>query len=261
MPTRLQTTLRTLLERGTTQREIERITGVDRKTIRSYEKRFAAERANSPGVATGSSAQIPPPRPPAPAAAGSVSSCEPHRAFIEEQLRRRRNTVAIWQDLVDQHGFAGAYNSVKRFVRKLCAVEPEQFDRLEFPPGEESQVDYGEGAPTRVPGTDRYRKPRLFVMTLRYSRRCFRRVVWKSSQETWARLHEQAWRYFGGACRYNVLDNLKEGVIKPDLYEPELNPVYAATLAHYGVIADPARIKDPNRKGSYSYCTSSTTLR
>jgi transposase len=75
--------------------------------------------------------------------------------------------------------------------------------------------DYGEGAPTRVPGTERYRKPRLFVMTLLYSRRCFRRVVWKSSQETWSRLHEDAWRYFGGSCRYVVLDNLKEGVTKP----------------------------------------------
>jgi hypothetical protein len=75
-------------------------------------------------------------------------------------------------------------------------------------------------------------------------------VVWRSSQETWARLHEQAWRHFGGSCRYVVLDNLKEGVLKPDLYEPELNPVYAAALAHYGVVADPARVRDPNRKGS-----------
>jgi transposase len=246
----LQTTLRTLLEGGAGQREIERVTGIDRKTIRSYQKRFAAERANSPGVATGSAVQIPPPWPPASTVESSTSSCEPYRAFIEEQLRGGRNATAIWQDLVDRHGFDGAYNSVKRFVRRLCAGEPEQFDRLEFLPGEESQVDYGEGALTRVPGTDRYRKPRLFVMTLRYSRRCFRRVIWKSSQETWARLHEQAWRYFGGACRYSVLDNLKEGVIKPDLYEPELNPVYAATLAHYGVVADPARIKDPNRKGA-----------
>ena len=39
-------------------------------------------------------------------------------------------------------------------------------------------------------------------------------------------------------------------MLKPDLYEPELNPVYAATLAHYGVVADPARVRDPNRKGS-----------
>jgi hypothetical protein len=39
-------------------------------------------------------------------------------------------------------------------------------------------------------------------------------------------------------------------VIKPDLYEPELNPVYAASLAHYEVVADPARVRDSNRKGS-----------
>jgi hypothetical protein len=47
--------------------------------------------------------------------------------------------------------------------------------------------------------------------------------------------------------RYVVLD-LKEGVIKPDLYEPELNAVYAALLAHYRCVADPARVRDPNRK-------------
>ncbi|MFY8083430.1 MAG: IS21 family transposase [Rubrivivax sp.] len=251
-----QATIVTLLARGTTQREVARITGIDRKTVRGYQQRWLAEHANSPGVATGSeaavaptTAQIPPPWPPAVVPAAS-SRCEPHRSFIEAQIRQGRNGVAIYQDLVDHHGFAGAYNSVKRFVASLRHKEPERFDRLSFMPGEEMQVDYGEGAPTRVPGTDRFRKPRLFVATLRYSRRSFRRVVWKSSQQVWAELHEQAWRYFGGSCRYVVLDNLKEGVLKPDLYEPELNPVYAATLAHYEVVADPARVRDPNRKGS-----------
>jgi transposase len=43
------------------------------------------------------------------------------------------------------------------------------------------------------------------VMTLRYSRRSFRIVIWKSSSETWARLHEEAFRYFGGSCTYVVL--------------------------------------------------------
>jgi transposase len=249
-------TILMLLERGTPQREVARITGIDRKTVRSYWQRWQAERANSPGVATGSEPnlapiedQIPPPWPAA-CAGLATSRCEPHREFIAQQLRLGRNGMAIYQDLVDGHGFAGAYNSVKRFVAKLRHKEPERFDRLTFLPGEEMQVDYGEGAPTRVPGEERYRKPRLFVATLRYSRRSFRRVVWKSSQEVWAELHEQAWRYFGGSCRYVVLDNLKEGVLKPDLYEPELNPVFAATLAHYEVVADPARVRDPNRKGS-----------
>ena len=244
----LQTTVFTLLAAGKGLREIARITRIDRKTIRGLKRRFAADPANSPGVATGSGGQIPPPRPPGPDRQ-SISACEPHRAFIQAQVALRRNFTAIYQDLVDQFGFSASYNSVKRFAGSLIEDDPAQFDRLEFAAGEEVQVDYGEGALTRYPGTDRYRRPRLFVMTLRYSRRSFRRVVWKSSQETWARLHEQAWRYFGGASQYVVLDNLKEGVIKPDLYEPELNCVYAAVLAHYGVVADPARVRDPNRKG------------
>ena len=257
----LQTTIWTLLKGGATQREIERITGISRHTIRSYQQRFAAVPANCPGLATDPSSQTAPPRPPTDLLMSppvAISKCEPHRSFIDAQLRLGRNATAIFQDLVDLHSFDGAYNSVKRFVAQLRHKEPEQFDRLSFAPGEEMQVDYGEGAPTRVPGTERWRKPRLFVATLRYSRRSFRRVVWNSGQQMWAELHEQAWRYFGGSARYVVLDNLKEGVLKPDLYEPALNPVYAAMLAHYEVVADPARVRDPNRKGTVEHAIGHT---
>ena len=161
----LQTTIWTLLRAGNSQREIERRTGISRHTIRDYAKRFAAQSdppgdSNCSGVATGSTMDRPeqtaPPRPPAlPAGAASAASlCEPHRSFIEAQLRLGRNAVAICQELVDEHGFAGRYNSVKRFVGRLRVRAPEQFDRLSFAPGEEMQVDYGEGAPTLVPGTD-----------------------------------------------------------------------------------------------------------
>nr|CBA28338.1 hypothetical protein Csp_A06770 [Curvibacter putative symbiont of Hydra magnipapillata] len=253
-------TVITLLERNTLQREIARITGIDRKTIRSHHQRWLLDPANSPRVATGSEAvatQIPPPWPPAPVST-SCSLCEVHRDFIQAQLLLRRNATAIYQDLVDAHGFTAAYNSVKRFVRALRKKAPEQFDRPSFLPGEEMQVDYGEGAPILVPGSDRYKKPRLFVATLRHSRRSFRRVVWKSSQQVWAQLHEQAFRYFGGCPQYVVLDNLKEGVQRPDLYEPELNGVYAAMLDHYGVVADPARVRDPNRKGTVEHAIGHT---
>jgi len=245
----LKHTVVTLLENGISQHEINRKTGIDRKTVRKIAQALAG--ANSP-MATGSSvmaSQIPPPRPPAPLPAHARSACESHREWIEAQVRLGRNATAIYQDLVDHHGFTSRYNSVKRFCRGLRRREPAQFDRLEFLPGEEAQVDYGEGALT-LTASGRYRRPRLFVMTLRYSRRSFRRVVWTSSSETWARLHEEAFRYFGGCPQYVVLDNLKEGVIKPDLYEPELNRVYAAMLAHYSVVADPARVQDPNRKGT-----------
>jgi transposase len=42
---------------------------------------------------------------------------------------------------------------------------------------------------------------------------------------------------------------LKEGVLKPDVYDPQLTPLYRDVLAHYGVTALPCRVRDPDRKG------------
>ena len=254
----LVTTIHTLLASGTSQRQIERLTGVDRKSIRR-QVRAMARGAKSPGVATGSCGresglpqdQNPPPRPPAamPQPTIARSACEGHRDWIEQQVDLGRNAQAIYQDLVERFDFTHRYNSVKRFVRTLRARDPERFDILEAFAGEEAQVDFGLGAPTLYrPG--KYRRPFLFVMTLKYSGKAFRKVVWKADQQCWACLHEEAFRAFGGCTAYVVLDNLKQGVITPDLYEPELNAVYAAMLAHHGVVADVARVADPNRKGA-----------
>ena len=191
------------------------------------------------------------------------SACEPHRAFIEEQVQLGRNAQSIYQDLVERHGFTHRYNSVKRFVRTLRVRDPDRFDVLTSDPGEECQVDFGQGAPT-LWRNGKYRRPWLYVMTLKYSGKAFRKVVWKADQRTWARLHEEAFRSFGGSVEYVVLDNLKQGVLKPDLYEPELNPVFAALLGHYDCTADVCRIEDPDRKGAVENAikhTQSTALK
>ena len=75
--------------------------------------------------------------------------------------------MAIWQDLVTDHGFVGSYESVKRFVRKLRGVRsPEAVGIIQTGAGEEAQVDYGTGPMVRDPKTGKYRRTRLFVMTL-----------------------------------------------------------------------------------------------
>jgi transcriptional regulator len=55
---------------------------------------------------------------PQPGRSPSSSTCEPYRELIELGLSRGRNARAIWQDLVDDYGFTGRNNSVKRYVRK-----------------------------------------------------------------------------------------------------------------------------------------------
>src|ERR1700757_219784 len=189
-------------------------------------------------------------QPPSSPVAGRVSACEPYRDFIEEQLSRGRNAKAIWQDLVTDHGYPGDYQTVKRFVRKLAGCKlPQAAGIILTEPGEEGQVDYGSGRMVRDSQSGKYRRTRLFVLTLGYSRKCVRFLVWRSSARIWAELHEKAFRRLGGCTRVVVLDNLKEGVLLPDIYDPLLNPLFRDVLAHYGVVALPCRIKDPDRKG------------
>lgn len=81
--------------------------------------------------------------------------------------------------------------------------------------GEEAQVDYGTGPMVRDPQSGRYRRTRMFVLTLGYSRKAVRLLGFQSSSRIWAELHEQAFNRLVGSPRTVVLDNLTEGVLNP----------------------------------------------
>jgi transposase len=186
---------------------------------------------------------------PWPSRSPTASACEPYRDLIEQALALGRNAKAIWQDLVTDHGFPAQYASVKRFVARLAG------DRGTPPhpviltaPGEEAQVDYGAGPMVRD-ASGRYRRTRLFVLTLGFSRKSVRLLRFRSSARIWAELHEQAFRRLGGAPRVVVLDNLREGVLEADIYDPALNGLFRDVLRHYGAVALPCRPYHPNRKG------------
>jgi transposase len=251
-------------------RRIEKETGVRRETAGAYLKaasvpvrpaggwgrRAPAKPANgvspdSTELAKPANEVSPDPEmPPAPARASCASRCEPLLEFIEASLSKGRNAKGIWQNLVDQYGFTGGYASVKRFVRKLRGgPTTEARAVIVTPPGEECQVDYGSGPMVRDAHSDRYRRTRMFVLTLGYSRKAVRILTWHSNTHIWAELHEQAFRRLGGSPRVLILDNLGEGVLRPDIYDPTTNPLYADLLAHYGAAALPCRVRDPDRKG------------
>jgi hypothetical protein len=74
------------------------------------------------------------------------SQCEPFRAQITSAREAGLSAQRIYQDLVNDHRFAGSYDAVKHFVRKLGAAQPLPFRRMETEPGQEAQVDFGQGA-------------------------------------------------------------------------------------------------------------------
>jgi transposase len=130
----------------------------------------AAKPANGAQVTTGSGEASKPLDP-------TASASEPYRELIESALSQGRNAMSIWQELVDRHSFTGAYESVKRYARKLRGTQsPEARAIIQTAPGEESQVDYGTGPMVRDAQTGKYRRTRLFVLTLGFSRKCVQRA-------------------------------------------------------------------------------------
>jgi transposase len=113
------------------------------------------------------------------------------------------------------------------------------------PPGAEAQIDYGFLGRWSEPATGRNRRVWAFVMVLATSRHMFVRPVLSMNLAAWVAAHVAAWEFFGGVTARLVPDNLKSGVLRPDLYDPKFNRTYAELAAHYGTLIDPARAGRP----------------
>lgn len=80
------------------------------------------------------------------------------------------------------HVFGDVYQIVLRYFRKLRAPTPPQARAIiETRAGEECQVDYGTGPILRDPRTGKYRRTRLFMLTVGYGRISVRLLVFRSS--------------------------------------------------------------------------------
>ena len=178
---------------------------------------------------------------------GPASQCEPFRKVIEEGLAKGLSRQRIWQDLAAEHGFAGGYDSVKRFIRSLKIDHPLPFRRLECEAGQEAQVDFGTGVPVEEDG--RRRRTHVFRVVLSCSRKGFSEVRFRQTTEDFIRCLEDAFWHFGGVPATLVIDNLRAAVSRADWYEPELHPKLREFCTYYGVVILPTRPYTPRHKG------------
>lgn len=174
-----------------------------------------------------------------------------YRDDIERWLGDSNMTVKqIWRLLKEQYRINVAYTTVKRYMKKEFPREsPHVTVRIETPPGDEAQVDFGYAGLMYDPGTQKKRRAWAFIMTLSYSRHRFVRFVFRQDIPAWLDCHERAFAWFGGVPGRITLDNLKSGVVKPDIYDPLVNYAYADLERHYGFVADPAKKGDAEQKG------------
>ena len=187
----IQLAISTLTGRGWSQRRIARELDIDRETVARYRKLARQAEAPKPAIVPAGSEAVPEANPaispvgseaPAPSTGesnpaispagskpGRLSHCEPFKAFIETGLDRGLSAQRIYQDLVTEQSFEGSYDSVKRFVRQLEQASPLPYRRIETAPGQEAQVDFGQGAWVTEGG--RRRRPHVLRVVLSHSRK------------------------------------------------------------------------------------------
>lgn len=212
-------------------RRISRELNVNRRTVRKYLVQDSNCTISTPGVDEGSGSKC------TISTAGRKSLCEAHDEYIRKGLVCGLTAQRIFQDLQFDQAFEGSYESVKRYVRKLSECDELPFRRMEVLPGAECQVDYGTGA--WIVGADgKRRKTHLFRVVLSCSRKAYSEVSFTQETECFLRALENGFRHFGGVPETTVIDNLKAGVIKSCVYDPELNPKLRDFAAHYVTGAD-----------------------
>ena len=115
--------------------------------------------------------------------------------------------------------------------------------------GEKMFVDYAGATMEVIDGlTGEVRAAQIFVATLGASSYTYAEATWTQALPNWIGSHSRAFAYFGGVAAQVVPDNLKSGVVKACLYDPEINRTYAGMAAHYDTAIVPARPRKPRDK-------------
>ena len=173
----------------------------------------------------------------------------PHAEQVLIWHQQGIQATTIHDALVRTYGFAGGYDSVKRFLRRQKKDGPPATVMLDHKPGEAVQVDFGSGPKIVDPVTGEVADTWVFVMTLAWSRHQYAEVVWNQKVETWLGCHRRAFEFFGGVPAKVVIDNAKCAITKACYYDPEVQRSYAEIAEGYGFLISACPPRDPQKKG------------
>jgi len=241
---------------GESLRGVERLAGMDRKTIRRYIA--AAEVAGI--TAGGGDAQL------SDEVVGQVvEAVRPHRTDGHGEAWRvvgaHHDRIAGWvkgdltavkiHELLAREGTVVPLRTVQRYVAEVCGRTRGQGPTVRVAdgePGAECQLDFGKMGLVPDPTTGRMRVVHALVFTACFSRHQF---VWLSHRQTTEAVIagcEAAWAFFGGVFRVLIPDNTEAIVDDADALEPRLNQAFVEYAQTRGFVVDPARVRHPKDK-------------
>ena len=173
---------------------------------------------------------------------------EKYNEDIEVWLEQDNITITQICRLIKSKGGEFAESTVRRYIGEKYSRRKNSTIRILTKAGEEGQVDYA-SCGTMKDEKNESKKVYAFVMTLSYSRYRYVEFTFTQTVRSWIQSHINAFEFFGGVPKRAVLDSLKSGVIKADIYDPIMNRSYFELERFYGFVADPAKVATPKHKG------------
>lgn len=167
-------------------------------------------------------------------------------SVILEELGCGFEIRRIWEERAQ--GVTSYSNFWKYLSRRHGWCLKQTVTLREFDAGTHCEVDW---AGDKIPWWDekgRRHEAHVFVGILCHSQLLFAFATADEKSSNWLTSHEKMYRFFGGVPRVTVPDNLKTGVKKAHLYDPDLNPLYTELARHYGTAVVPARVRRPRDK-------------
>lgn len=184
-----------------------------------------------------------------PTAPSNQTRPEPDWPQVHRELRRKGVTLELlWQEYKAEHAQGYRYSG-------FCALYRQWVGRLSLSlrqthrPGEKLFVDYaGETVPVTDPMSGETRQAAIFVAVLGASSYTYCEATWSQSLPDWIGSHVRTFEHLDGVTALVVPDNLKSGVTRACVYDPDLNPTYRELASHYGTAILPARPRRPKDK-------------
>lgn len=236
------------------QREIARILGVSRNTVRDIFDAQDAAGAYWNVVCDLTESQIEELL--FPKNGIDVTFEQPDYAYVHKELLRVGVTLKIlWNEYssrcMSSHKpylkYSAFCNNYAKYVKKNKLTM-----HIKHKPGDKMMVDWdGKTMLVHDRSLGQDVKAYLFVAVLPFSMFCYVEACPSMDTRNWINCHVHAFEYFGGVPRILVPDNLKTGVIQNRKYEdPVLNKSYQEMGDHYNLTIIPARVRHPKDKGA-----------
>ena len=178
------------------------------------------------------------------------SILDPYKPRIDEMLKRDPSVMAVRVlRQIRTEGFMGGHSVVQDYVKKIREIphrSREAFLRLDFPPGETAQVDWGEFG---IPFNDGV-KIHCFLMVLCHSRLIYIEFTRSEKFEEFIRCHENAFKFFGNRVPLEIwYDNLRSAVTERMGSLIRFNSRFLAYLGHHGIRPHACNPAKGNEKG------------